>query len=179
MTAYVAVLDEGRREEPVEVKRTGPGTYEVRLRGEVHVVDAFRHDAGTLSLLVDRASYTATLDERGGGGGGGAAREKVHVNVRGSLFRLELLGERRLRTRQASSTPWADGRQVVTAPLPGRIVRVLARPGDTVRAGQALVVLEALRMENELKSSKDGRVVEVHVADGQAVEAHAKLFVVE
>jgi len=177
VTTYVALLDGGRREEPVEVRRTGPGAYEVRLRGEVHAVDAFRHDHGTISLLVDTASYTAMLDERPGGGR--APAPIVHVKVRGSTFPIEILGERRLRMRRATGALTLDGRQELSAPLPGRVVRVLVKVGDAVRAGQPLVVLEALRMENELGSPKDGRVVEVHVADGQAVEAKTKLCAVE
>jgi biotin carboxyl carrier protein len=176
VTTYVALLDGGRREEPLEVRRTGPGTYEVRLRGEVHAVDAFRHDHGTLSLLVDTESYTATLDERAGGAGRGPV---VHVRVRGSVFPMELLGERKLRMRKAVGELTVGGRQEVTAPLPGRVVRVLVRTGERVSAGQPLVVVEALRMENELRSPKDGRVIEVHVSDGQVVEANAKLCAVE
>lgn len=170
MTAYVALLDGGAREERVEVTRTGPGTYEVRLRGRVHVVDAFRHDHGTLSLLVDTESYAATLDERGG---------RVHVRVRGSVYPLELLTERRLRLRRAPGRLTLTGKQTVTAPVPCQVVRVLARPGDEVRAGQAVVVVAAMGMENGLPSPKDGKVVELHAAEGQAVEGNAKLFAVD
>jgi biotin carboxyl carrier protein len=170
VTAYVALLDGGAREERVEVTRTGPGTYEVRLRGRVHVVDAFRHDHGTLSLLVDTESYAATLDERAG---------KVHVRVRGSVYPIELLTERRLRLRRAPGKLTVTGKQTVTAPIAGRVVKVLARAGDPVRAGQPVVAVEAMGMENELASPKDGRVVELHVAAGQAVEGNARLFAVE
>ncbi|MCX5730316.1 MAG: hypothetical protein NTY18_02960 [Deltaproteobacteria bacterium] len=69
MTAatYVALLDGGRREEAVRVERVAPGVYEVTLRGETHRVDAFHHDHGTISLLVDAESYSVQLDERGSG----------------------------------------------------------------------------------------------------------------
>ncbi len=170
MSAYVALLDGGRREEPVEVKRLSAGLFEVRLRGQVHVVDAFRHDYGTLSLIVDNASYSAMLDWRGA---------RVNVRLRHSIFPLELLDERRLRLRRAAGRFGVEGRQVITAQMPGRVVKVLARPGDAVRRGQGLVVVEAMKMENELRSPKDGTVREVLVAEGQTVEANAKLCVVE
>lgn len=170
MTTYVALLDEGKREEPVEVSRTGPGTYEVRLRGRVHLVDAFRHDHGTLSLLVDTASYTATLDERAG---------RVGVKVRGSVFPIELLDERRLRMRRVAGRLTVEGRQVVRAPLPVRVTQVLVRAGERVRAGQALVVVEALGMRNELSSPRDGTVVELRVEAGQAVEGNTEICAVE
>ncbi len=170
MSTYVALLDGGRREEPVEVRRLSERLYEVRLRGQVHVVDAFRHDYGTLSLIVDNASYSAMLDWRGA---------DVKVRLRHSTFPLEVLDEKRLRLRRAAGRFAAEGRQVVVAPMPGRVVKVLVRAGDAVRRGQGLVVVEAMKMENELKAPKDGKVVEVHVAEGQAVDANAKLCTVE
>jgi biotin carboxyl carrier protein len=73
----------------------------------------------------------------------------------------------------------AQGERRVLAPMPGRIVRVLVKAGDTVAAGQALVVVEAMKMENELKSPKAGRVKEVSVAEGTSIEAGRLLVVVE
>lgn len=170
MSVYVAVLDGGRREEPIEVRAAGPGTYEVRLRGKVHLVDAFRHDYGTLSLVLDTASYSARLDWRG---------SAVKVQVGQSALPLELLDERRARTRRAAGKLTADGRQTVTAPAPGRIARTLCAVGDEVRAGQPLLVFEVMQMENELRSPRDGTVVELHVKAGQAVGRGAKLCVVD
>ncbi len=164
MSAYVALLA------PVEVKRLSDGLYEVRLRGQVHVVDAFRHDYGTLSLVVDTASYSAMLDWRG---------SKVNVRLRHSIFPLELLDERRLRLRRAAGRFGVAGRQEVVAPMPGRGVKVLVRAGDAVKRGQGLVVVEAMKMENELKAPKAGKVLEVLVKEGQAVEGGARLAVVE
>ena len=73
----------------------------------------------------------------------------------------------------------ARGERRVSAPMPGRIVRVLVRAGDAVAAGQPLVVVEAMKMENELKSPKAGRVKEVSVAEGTSIEAGRLLVVVE
>lgn len=170
MSTYVALLDGGTREEAVDVRELSPGLYEVRLRGEVHVVDAFRHDYGTLSLIVDTSSYSAMLDWRG---------TRVNVRLRHSTLPLELLDEKRLRLRRVTGRFSAEGRQLVTSPMPGKIVKVLVGVGDEVKEGQGLVVVEAMKMENELRSPKDGQVVELLVAEGQAVEANAKLCAVE
>ncbi len=170
MTTYVALLDGGKREETVDVRRLSPGLYEVKLRGQVHVVDAFRHDYGTLSLIVDNASYSAMLDWRG---------TKVNVRLRHSTLPLELLDEKKLRLRRAAGRFSVEGRQVVASPMPGRIVKVLVKVGDEVKRGEGLVVVEAMKMENEMKSPKDGRVVELLVTEGQAVEGNAKLCAVE
>ncbi len=170
MTTYVALLDGGRREESVDVRQTGPGLYEVRVGGKVHVVDAFRHDYGTLSLLIDTASYSAMLDWRDA---------KVNVRLRHSIIPIELLDEKKLRMRRAAGRFSVEGRQAIASPMPGKVVKVLAKVGDEVKEGQGLVVVEAMKMENEMKSPKDGKVVEVHVKEGQAVEGNAKLCAVE
>jgi biotin carboxyl carrier protein len=166
----VALLDGGQREVVIDVEEDGAGRYQVRLGGRVHRVDAFRHDFGTLSLIVDTASYTATFDERGG---------PVRVRVRNTVFPLEILPERRLRMRRALGTLTVEGRQPVTAPVPGRVLKVLVALGDAVKQGQPLLVLEALRMENELRSPRDGTVALVQVQAGQDVASGALLLTVE
>jgi biotin carboxyl carrier protein len=170
VSTYLALLDGGRREEAVEVRRAGPGLYEVKLRGKVHVVDAYRYDHGTLSLVVDHASYSAMLDWRD---------TRVNVRLRHAVVPLEILDERRLRLRRGGAKLTVEGRQPVVARLPGRVLRVLVKDGDAVQAGQAIAVVEALEMENEVRSPKDGRVVELHVQVGQFVEGNAKLCAVE
>jgi biotin carboxyl carrier protein len=170
MTTYVALLDGGRREESIEVRMLGPGVYEVRIGEKVRRVDAFRHDYGTVSLLVDTESYSVQLDQR---------ENDVRVHIRDSVFPLEILDERRLRMRRAAGRFTVEGRQVLASPMPGKVVRVLKKVGDAVSEGEGVVVVEAMKMENEIKSPKDGKVVEVLVREGQAVEGNARLAAVE
>jgi biotin carboxyl carrier protein len=169
VTTYVALLDGGAREVPVEVSEEAPGRYLVRLHGAVQRVDAFQHDHGTLSLLVDTRSYSVTLDRK---------PQRLEVRVGEAVVPLEILEERRLRLRRAPGTFTVEGRQAVTAPLACRVVRVLCRDGDRVEAGQPLLVIQAMQMENELKAPRAGTVVELAVQPGQAVEADARLCVV-
>ena len=170
MSAYVALLDGGKREENVEVRSLGPGVYQVRLGGETHRVDAFQHDYGTISLLVDTRSYSVTLDQR---------ETELKVRLHDSVFTMEILDERRLRMRRAAGKFTVEGRQTLVSPMPGKVVKILKRPGDAVKEGEGVVVVEAMKMENDLKSPKDGKVVEVFVQEGQAVEGNAKLATVE
>jgi biotin carboxyl carrier protein len=170
MTRYVALLDGGRREVAIEVEDDGPGCYQVRLGDQVHSVDAFLHDYGTLSFIVDTASHTATFDDRGG---------LLRVRVRGAIFPLEILSEQRLRMRRALGTLTVEGRQPLVAPLPGRVLQVLVAAGDVVAQGQPLVVLQALHMDNELRSPRGGTVVELRAQAGQDVASGATLLVVE
>lgn len=71
-----------------------------------------------------------------------------------------------------------QGPQRVVAPMPGKIVRVLVKTGEAVRARQPVVVIEAMKMENEIRAGGDGTVAEIHVTDGQSVEAGALVAVI-
>lgn len=172
MTAstYVALLDGGKREEPLRVERIGPGLYEVTLRGATHRVDAFHHDHGTISLLVGTKSYSVQLDERGNG---------MRVHLRDSVFPLEILDERRARMRRPPGRLTADGRLPLLAPLPGQVVAILKGPGQAIREGEGVLVVEAMGMQNEVRSPQDGKVVEIAVTVGQSVEGGATLAVVD
>jgi biotin carboxyl carrier protein len=72
-----------------------------------------------------------------------------------------------------------SGRQNISTPMPGKVVRMLVREGDAVEAGQGLAVVEAMKMQNEMKASRAGRVVEVRVRDGETVGADDTLVVLE
>ncbi|MFO0584830.1 MAG: biotin/lipoyl-binding protein [Anaeromyxobacteraceae bacterium] len=169
MSSYVALLDGGKREVKVEVKETSPGIFEVKAGDEVHVVDVHfgRH---LLQLLVDGACYQAVLDPRG---------DQLRVRVGDSTYPMELLDERRLRLRHAAGKFHAEGKQNLTSAMPGKVVKILVKVGDEVKEGQGLVVVEAMKMENEMKSPKDGKVVEIFVDEGEAVEGNSKLLAVE
>ncbi len=170
MTRYVALLEGGKREESIGVRELGPGLYEVKIGDQIRRVDAFQHDFGTVSLIVDTESYSVQLDQR---------QNEVKVYIRDSIFPLEILDEKRLRMRRAAGKFTVEGKQTLTAPMPGKVVKILAKVGDEVKEGQGLVVIEAMKMENEMKSPKDGKLVEMNVREGQAVEGGAKLAAVE
>jgi biotin carboxyl carrier protein len=169
-TTYVALLDGGKREELLRVERVGPGVYEVTLRGATHRVDAFHHDHGTISVLVDAESYSVQLDERGNG---------MRVHLRDSVFPLEILDERRARMRRSPGRLTADGRLTLSARLPGKVVGILRGPGEAVREGEGVLLVEAMGMENEVRSPKDGKVVEITIGVGQSIEGGATLAIVD
>ena len=103
-------------------------------------------------------------------------RDKMKVRLRGRSFDVSII-DRKHRRPAAEHT--AEGRQKLTSPMPGKVVRVLLTAGNDVEAGQGVVVVEAMKMQNEIKSPKAGRVVEVRVNEGQTVSANQVLAVVE
>jgi biotin carboxyl carrier protein len=167
---YFAKLQGQKEAVPVDIEPAGENRFKLTHNGKTFVVDALTLDHGAVSMLVDGTSYSVEFDEAG---------DEVQVMVRGQSTRIDVADERRLRLRAATAGFSAEGKQVIAAPMPGKVVKVLVKLGDEVKAGQGLVVVEAMKMENELKSPKDGKVVELPAKEGTAVEINAKLVVVE
>jgi biotin carboxyl carrier protein len=161
----------------VTVERTGT-RFRIEADGRVDVVDVARVDASTISMLVlgDRdVSHEVSLVE-------GREPGELEVYLRAGVVQARVSGAPGQRPGRGKGGPLgglAAGPQRVLAPMPGKIVRVLVKVGDEVQARQGLVVVEAMKMENELRASRAGRVKEVHVAEGALVEAGRLLVVVE
>ena len=122
-------------------------------------------DPGVISVLIGGRSYRI---EPGAPGA---------LIVNGHPIAIEVFDPRALRTRKLSGA--SAGRQEISAPMPGKVVRVLVAVGDSVEPGQGLVVVEAMKMQNEMKSPKAGRVVELRARPDAAVQAGETLIVVE
>jgi len=145
------------------------GRYRVVIDGTACEVECRPTDLG-LSLLLDHGrALEVAVTERAGG--------EWFVQSPG-LETTAVVDGRRYRRGQAEG-PASGGPQRVTAPMPGRVIRVLVQPGDEVATRQGLVVVEAMKMENELGSPKTGRVREVAVSEGMSIEAGRLLVVVE
>ena len=120
---------------------------------------------GIFSILIEGRSYEATILAPG------------IVQVGPHIFQVEIFDPRELRAR--SSAGASHGRQNVAAPMPGKVVRLLVSAGDAVAAGQGLIVVEAMKMQNEMKSPKAGTVVEIKTREGATVSAGEILIVIE
>jgi biotin carboxyl carrier protein len=155
----------GGRTVRVEVRLSGE-RFEVVLDGRVVTVDAAFRGKHFASLLVEGRSHDVALERTDGG-------YRVHLRDGAVEVALEETrgGVRPLERR-------ASGPFRLVSPMPGRVVRVLAAPGTDVAAGQGLVVVEAMKMENELRAPRAGRVAELAVREGQTVEAGALLAVI-
>ncbi|MCS6952510.1 MAG: biotin/lipoyl-containing protein [Bryobacterales bacterium] len=123
---------------------------------------------GLYWVLIGGRSYEVRVD---------ASSDGWRATAGGARFAVEIEDPRTRRQRSADIAP--SGRAEVTAPMPGRIVRVLAREGESVEAGQGLVVVEAMKMQNEMRAPKRGRVIRLAVGEGESVAAGQLLATIE
>ena len=173
MTLEIEINDRSRT---VSVERTAAGRFRVIVDGRPHDVDAVRAGSFGLSLLLDgnpgisREIQISPAGDRGSG--------QLLIGIDGRTV-AATVNARRTRRAGAYGGASTDGEQAIVAPMPGRVVRVLVSTGDAVAARQAVVVVEAMKMENELRSPKAGRVKDVAVTPGTSVEAGRVLVVIE
>ena len=167
----------GERTRKVMVQRAGEA-WRVTVDGAVTRVDAVRVDDALLSLLVgpegagspSRSVPVVVVAGRTPGELG------VHVNGRQLMVTI---GDASRARRRRGAAVHEHGPQRVTASMAGKVVRVLVAVGEAVNVGQGLVVVEAMKMENELRAAKAGHVASISVTEGQSVDAGAVLAVVE
>ena len=125
-------------------------------------------EPGVYSVLLDGRSYDAFVEDTPTG---------LVVTIEGHRFELEIRDPRRWSRKTAGAG--AGAVQSIVSPMPGKVVRVLAAPGDEVVAGQGIVVVEAMKMQNELKSNRTGRVLSVPAKEGATVNAGELLATIE
>lgn len=143
----------------------GDGPMECSVDGRGVSVDVRLLEPGVMSLLVGGQQYRCVLDGDG-------------VVIGGQRYDFAVDDPRSLQGRRGAGAG-TEGPRPVKAPMPGRVVRLLAAVGDEVEEGQGVVVIEAMKMQNELKSPKAGRVVRVGASVGDTVGSGDVLVVVE
>jgi len=150
----------------IMVREGSAGAFQVQLDERVLEVDACPAERGFLSVLVGGESFLAGVEARA---------EGYSVTIGHAVFEVTLTAA----TDVGAPARTATGPARLKAPMPGKIVRVLVELGASVAAAQGLVVMEAMKMENELRSPRAGRVRALHVREGQTVEAGQAIADVE
>jgi biotin carboxyl carrier protein len=170
MKFWVKIESEEKR---VRIEETG-GLYSVEIDGQTRLVDYRAVGVRNhFSLIIDNRSYL--VESAGVRVDEGAYCAKIA----GRTYNLEVLDERLVAARQASERTKEDGPYIMRSPMPGLIIDVRVRPGDRVSAGAPVVVMEAMKMQNELLSEVDGIVRSVNVKPQDPVESQAILIEIE
>ena len=151
---YVAIINEQRFE--IEIDNAGT----VQVNGEARDVDFLNLGGSLFSVITENRSFEAVIDDD---------EDKVAVMMTGRLFEAQVLDERAMLMMQRRGAQTSSSGEV-HAPMPGLIVEVSAAPGQSVAPGDTLIILESMKMQNELKSPSAGEVSAIHVEAGQAVD---------
>lgn len=167
---YVAIVNGNERN--IEIVEVGHERYRVTMDGRAMEVDARALNDTTLSVLLDDHAYNIESERTADGA--------QNLLVRGEVVNVEVLDLRKVRLRKVQESAAGEGGPVeITSPMPGKVVAVLVKDGQEVAEGQGLMVVEAMKMENELRAPRAGVVKNLKAKEGAAVDGGAVLCVVE
>jgi biotin carboxyl carrier protein len=167
--AYIATLgDQTHRIEVQELEEDH--LYRISIDGKALTIDGRKLTAHMYSLLVENQSFTVDVTSKD---------DNYTVASAGKSFQLRVLDERRAaRPGEGSGAGRAGGKEIRSF-MPGKVVEVLVAVGDDVSKDQGVLIVEAMKMENEVRAAADGKVKEIRVAPGQAVESGELLVLLE
>ncbi len=166
---YIATLDDV--EYKIEVKEVGNNKYEVQINDLLYTIDAQSIDSSIYSIIMDGKSYEIDIDYKDG---------MYNVYNDGKLFKIEIMDELKKRMlEKRGGSGGLEGVYTVKSEMPGKVVEVKVKVGDEIKKGDVLLILESMKMQNEIKSPKDGKITEVFINGGDTIEAEAKLVTIE
>jgi biotin carboxyl carrier protein len=175
---FVATMDGAQHTIECQRDEQNPDKFLMSLDGKPYEIDARKMPSQIVHVLMDNKSYDVDLER--------IAKKsdtldgRIHVRVRGRVLRFEILDERRIKMKEAQGFRFDVGGVVnIDSPMPGKVIKILKKEGDEVKEGEGVIVVEAMKMENELRAPKAGKVKEIKVKEGDAVEAGARLAQIE
>ncbi len=166
MNYYVKL---GEEEILVQVDETGVAQFNVVVDGKETDVDAHRVSNNTWSIIIGNRIYEVDLTMKD---------EEIDILIGGDRYSLRVLNEQK-RALHSVREAAGGGKQLITAPMPGKVVKILVKEGEEVEGKQGVIIIEAMKMENEFKSKATGKVKEVFVSEGDVVDGGAKLLLIE
>ncbi len=175
---FVATVDGAQHTIECQRDEKNADLFHMTLDDKVYEVDARRMPSQIVHILLEHKSYDVDLER--------IAKKsdtldgRIHVRVRGRVLRFEILDERRIKMKEAQGFRFdVGGVANIDSPMPGKVIKLLKKVGDEVKEGDGLIVIEAMKMENELRATKAGKVIAIMVKEGDAVEAGARLAQIE
>lgn len=137
------------------------------VEGRSYEVEVLRPEEGVYLFFAGETVYEARVWK---------SQTQMSVRIGDQVFSASIIDRKH---RRPGADHSEEGQQTLIAPMPGKVVKVLLKAGDEVAAGQGVVIVEAMKMQNEIKSPKAGRVVEIRIAEGDTVNAGQSLATVE
>ena len=145
--------------------------YKVKIDDRIYDIDIEKVESNVYSILLNGHSINMEMIE-------GESLNHYKVNTINNYYEIEVI-DAATRYRNRSGSGVEEGGNIVSTPMPGKIVKIPVRVGDPIEKGQTVVVVSAMKMESEYKSAVDGVVKYIHVKEGDAVEGHKPLVEIE
>jgi biotin carboxyl carrier protein len=159
----------GGTEHVIEISSNGDSpNWNCRIGGVERRADVRQVEPGVYSILLNGRSFEVQLENNGG---------RPYASVNGRRLAVEIRDPRKM--VRGGGAIGVAGPQTIASPMPGKVVRLLVAEGDEVEAGHGLLIVEAMKMQNEIKSTKAGRVAAINVTEGSAVGGGQAMMVVE
>ncbi len=166
--AYKAML--GDQTYTISVHELNEHQYKIVIDDEEHMIDGRRLAGQIYSLIVENKSFTVDVAEKD---------DEYTVAYEGKSFQVGVLDERKARRGGTGTSLGGAGEKDVCSMMPGKVVELLVQAGDAVEKDQGVIIIEAMKMENEIRAPVAGTVKAVHVEAGQAVESGELLVELE
>ena len=166
--AYKAML--GDQTYTISVHELDEHQYKIVIDDEEHIIDGRRLTGHMYSLIVENKSFTVDVAEKD---------DEYTVAYEGKSFQVGVLDERKARRGGAGANLGEAGEKDVCSMMPGKVVELLVQAGEAVEKDQGVIIIEAMKMENEIRAPVAGTVKAVHVEAGQAVESGELLVELE
>jgi biotin carboxyl carrier protein len=161
----------GERIAKVELLARKGSELKIRVDDKEYDCDIIMVERGVYSILMDGRSYNVELIETSG-------PKNYHVNTLFYSFDAEVVdAERKYQKSRKKIDSLEDN--VISSPMPGKVVRILVKPGDEVKAGDTVVIVSAMKMESEYKVKSDRVIKEIRVKEGDTVSANQPLIIIE
>ena len=162
----------GDRIASVKILNQNENLIEIMVDDKVYNVDLMHNDEGTFSIIENNRSHNISLVP--------SQKPKTYTaHTLYNTFDLEVIDAEARYIRNRGAGTLTQSEKQITAPMPGKIVKVLVKEGDEVSQGQTAVIISAMKMESEYKVAVDGVVKAVNVADGDTVESNQVLIEIE
>ncbi len=158
------------REHEINIRQLEPDLYEVTLAGQTFTVHCREPIKNLYSLLIEEDSYEVRVSDRD-------KHDRMTAVLRENSYSIETLNPME-RVLGESGGRQVKGDVVIESVMPGKVLRLLVSPGDEVEEGQAVLVLVAMKMENEIEAPKSGVIKSIDVSEGDPVESGAPLMVI-
>jgi biotin carboxyl carrier protein len=152
------------------LNRTG-NTVKILLDDKKYDADVVMVEKGVYSLIMDGVSYNIEMIENG-------SSKEYLVNTLNESFNVEIIDAESKYLKSRKKDGGADS-NIISTPMPGKVVKVLVKSGDQVKAGETVIIISAMKMESEYKVKKDRLIKEVLVKEGDVVDGHQSLIIVE